>query len=243
MFSIIGGVDRGEFAGSILALDYVVSPPEFVAFACWTPHRFSLSIEQNTIPRALADAVVEELVDEMRLEPGDGLAERFFDHDYVRVVKGPHEGHLVELAADRAGLSAGEIDLVNLTARVPLVKAMSGSASVSADLLERLHDVASARSSSREVEGLLRHCVNTVDWRSDDRSPDMALKMWFAELRQSHHDAPRNERPARLRDAARMARAVTTRERFWVSGDWGPGLTRILGLAISSLRSGGKGEA
>lgn len=243
MYSMIGGVDRGEFAGSILALDYAVEPCDFVAFACWTPHRFVLSIEQNTIPRDLAVAIRSHLVDGIRLRDGDGLAERFFDHDYVRVVRGPREGRLVELPANRAALSAGEIDLVNLTARVPLITAMSGSASVSTDLLERLHDVARAGSSSREVEDLLRHCDKTVDWRADDHSPDTALRMWFAGLRHSHRDAPRDVRQARLSDAARMARAVTTRERFWVSGDWGPGLTRIVGLAISSLRSGGQGGA
>jgi hypothetical protein len=44
MYSVIGGVDHGESADSILAPDYAVRPSEFVTFVRWTPHRFTLSI-------------------------------------------------------------------------------------------------------------------------------------------------------------------------------------------------------
>lgn len=238
MYSVIGGIDHGEFAGSILALDYDVVPRDFVTFACWTPHRYTLSIEQITVPRELADTIRGQLIGEMQLIEGDSLAERFFDQEYILMVRGPHEGRVLETPRNGEDLSAGDVELATLAARLPMMQAMADPSAVSADLRGRLEDVARDGSGSREVVSLLRHCAKTVDWRVDDQSPDAALRTWFAGVRQSYRHVPKELRPSRLRDAARMARAVTSPERFWASGDWGPGLTRVVGMALASLRSG-----
>ncbi|WP_435744012.1 hypothetical protein [Microbacterium sp. PMB16] len=238
MYSVIGGIDHGEFARSILALDYDVAPRDFVTFACWTPHRYTLSIEQNTVPRELADTIRGQLIAQMQLIEGDSLAERFFDHDYIHVVRGPHEGRVLESPRSGEDLRAGDVELVRLAARLPMMQAMADPSAVSADLFGRLEDIAGEGRGRREVVSLLRHCAKTVVWREDDHSPDEALRMWFTGVAQSYRIAPRNTRQMRLRDAVRMARAVTTRGWFWASGDWGPGLTTTVGLAVASLTRG-----
>lgn len=234
MWDIIGVADRGELAGSVVALDFSdVEPDEFAEFACWTPQRYTLSIERNIIPRDLALDTCDGLV--ARIDGNLELGERFFYQDYIEVVRGPKEGSLLPIPAIGNDLTEEDRTLVSLASRTPLVRAMAGAPLFSTAFLPVLEKLASEATADRDVPRLLRRASKGVDWRADMSARDFAVQLWFASVFGTWKAGDRDERPARIRDARRMARAILGRGQYWVSGDWGGGLNRIVGISISSL--------
>ena len=238
MWDVIGVAERGELAGSVVALDFSeVEPDEFAEFACWTPHRYTLSIERNIVPRHRALNTSDALV--ARIDGNVELGERFFDQDYIQVVRGPREGSLLPVPAHSHDLTEMERILVRLASRTPLVRAMAHAPLFSIDFLAFLEELASEDTADRDVPRLLRHASRSVDWTSDAPSPDMAVQMWFASVWQTWKTGDRDARPVCIRDARRMARAILERDQYWVSGDWGYELSKVVGISISWLVHGG----
>ncbi|WP_411720343.1 hypothetical protein [Mycetocola sp.] len=238
MWDVIGVEERGEFPGSVVAFDFSeVEPDEFAEFACWVPHRYTLSIERNIVPRDLALEACDALVD--RIDGNVDLGERFFNQDYVQVVRGPREGTLLPVPAHSHDLTEMERILVRLASRTPLVRAMAHAPLFSIDFSTFLEELASEATADRDVPRLLRHASRSVDWTSDVmNSPDVAVQMWLASVFGNWKAGDRDERPARIRDARRMARALLGRGQYWASGDWGDELSRIVGISISWLVHG-----
>ncbi|MGW9156502.1 MULTISPECIES: hypothetical protein [unclassified Microbacterium] len=232
----IGYIEEGELAGSVVALDPIdVGPDDFVEIACWTPHHYTLSILRNIVPRDHATRIHKDLVGRVETDISDSLAARFFNQDYVRVVRGPDEGVLLDLPPRPATLSAIDEGAVRLAARAPLLQALASPASLSADLLRLLSNVVSEDIDGREAKLLMKTCSQTVDQGGDALSPEAAVRAWFATLWWSYRDARGDVRPTRLRDAKRMARAILEPGKFWVSGDWGVALTEIVERTVSRL--------
>lgn len=236
MWATIGNVKGGEFAGSVLALDYEdVEPDEFAEFACWTPHRYVLSVERNIVPRDLALDTRAELVNQTEGREADALAEAFFGQDYIHVISGPHEGSLLTVPPLGDGVSATERETIRLAAGTPMMRAMADPGLLAADLRAQLEGLSHEKTDDRAAFRVLKYCASTVDWTVDVPSPDMALRMWMAEVYHSWKSGKRDARSACIRDAQMMARAVVGHEQLWVSGDWGQTLSDIVATTISWL--------
>lgn len=120
MYTTIGNVDGGELPGSVVAVDFTdVTPADFAEFICWTPHRYALSIEHNIVPQDLASEIRDELVNAIHGSVAHRLAEQMFDADYLQVVRGPREGHLVRLSQNPeiAADMSEDRDAISLIAR------------------------------------------------------------------------------------------------------------------------------
>lgn len=171
MFTTIGGIDAGDLHSSIVALDFDTTPRDFVTLAACTPHRYTLSIEENIIPIEFAEEVRAEFIGEVPLRDGDPFAARFFDYAYMHVLRGPHEGHLLEVPPLRGDLEDRESALIDLVARIPMVRAMARPALLDSGLLSFLKRVAGDEPADRDVRNLLRHCSTTLSPKSDLGSP------------------------------------------------------------------------
>lgn len=235
VFTTIGGIDAGDLHSSIVALDFDTTPRDFVTFAAWTPHRYTLSIEENIIPIEFAEEVRAEFIGEVPIRDGDPFAAQFFDYAYMHVLRGPHEGHLLEVPPLRGDLEDRESALIDLVARIPMVRAMARPTLLDSGLLSFLERVAGDEPADRDVRNLLRHCSTTLSPKSDLGSPATALRMWFASVGRMHRKTAAEEKAERFRDAARMADAVLGEREYWVSDYWGQGIRDVLGQAIARL--------
>lgn len=235
MFTMIGGIDAGDLQSSIVALDFDTVPPDFVTFAAWTPHRYTLSIEEHVVPIEFAEEMRAELIGEIPLHDGGTLAEQFLDYDYIHVLRGRQEGHLLEVPRMKRDLEDRESALIDLVARIPMVVAVARPALLDADLLSQLERIAGEEPADRDVRNLLRYCSKTLSRKPDLSSPATALRMWFASVGWMHRKTAAEEKAERFRDAVRMAEAVLGEREYWVSDYWRQGMRDVLGQAIARL--------
>lgn len=227
--STIGVIERGEFAGGIVALQTEnVWPEDFVELASWTPHRYSLSIERNVIPEELAAVIRDQIVDSVEGDAASALSDVLFDSDYSAIVHGPSEGQIVECRHKSRVSHALDEQTMGLLQEVPMLQAMSDRDLIENDLLEFVAEALSARSSASGVRKLLKYCSRTADWGSDPISPDMAVRMWFSSLEEYSRTEGKRFRDSSIRDALRMAEALLDDGKFWVSGDWRPRLQEAI---------------